>query len=97
MRFASSSIRESIPRVSSLRAKRRKSSLTEGRIEDRAFVYEANVKRETALGGMVGDLLHRAFHGSAPALVAQLLGRTSEKELDEIRKTIDGYRKRKGG
>ena len=63
----------------------------------RAFVYEPNVKRDAALGGMVGDLLHRAFHGSAPALVAQLLGRTSEKELDEIRKTIDDYRKRRGG
>ena len=64
--------------------------------EGRAFVYEPNVKRDAALGGMVGDLLHRAFHGSASALVAQLLGRTSPKELDEIRKTIDDFRKRKG-
>ncbi len=65
--------------------------------EGRAFVYEPNVKREAALGGMVGDLLHRAFHGSASALVAQLLGRTSREELDEIRKTIDAYKKRHGG
>ena len=65
--------------------------------DGRAFVYEANVKRGAALGGMVGDLLHRAFHGSASALVAQLIGRTSPQELNEIRRTIDAHRKRKGG
>jgi BlaI family penicillinase repressor len=65
--------------------------------QGRAFVYEANVARDKALGGMVGDLVERGFRGSASALVAQLLGRTSHKELEEIRKTIDAYKKQRGG
>jgi BlaI family transcriptional regulator, penicillinase repressor len=64
--------------------------------EGRAFVYAANVKRDQALGGMVADLLQRGFRGSASALVAHLIGRTSRAELDEIRRTIDAY-KAKGG
>ena len=35
----------------------------------RAFVYTARTAPENTLGGMVGDLLRRAFAGSASALV----------------------------
>jgi len=63
----------------------------------KAFVYSARVKREATLGEMLGDLVQRAFDGSASALVARLLEKTSREELDEIRRTLDAYRRQKGG
>ena len=45
---------------------------------------------------MVGDLVNRAFDGSASALVAQLLACSGREELEEIRKTIETFRKQKG-
>jgi predicted transcriptional regulator len=63
--------------------------------QGRAFIYKARVTRDTTLGRMVGDLLGRAFEGSASALVAQLLDQTnpSGEELDEIRRTIEHYQR----
>jgi len=61
----------------------------------RAFAYEPVVEREEILGDMVGDLLGRAFEGSASALVAHLLEQ-SEPDADElaaIRRTINEFRK----
>jgi len=59
----------------------------------RAFVYEPNVARQKTLGGMVHDLLRRAFEGSASALVAHLLDEATptNEELEEIRKLIEQY------
>ncbi len=56
----------------------------------RAFSYAPAAEREQTLGGMVGDLLGRAFEGSACALVNQLLAHSqpSDGELAEIRRTI---------
>ena len=64
----------------------------------RAFLYRARAKREKTLSGMVGDLLNRAFDGSAGAMVAHLMvqARLSDDELNEIRKAI-AVRRRKGG
>ncbi len=64
----------------------------------RAFEYSANVARERTLGQMLGDLLGRAFEGSASALVTQLLDEASpnQKELEEIRKAITQYQKDQG-
>ncbi len=64
----------------------------------RAFVYRAKVARDKTLGQMVEDLLGRAFEGSASALVAHLLDQSSptSEELEEIRRTIDHYRRRQG-
>ncbi|MEQ8788055.1 MAG: BlaI/MecI/CopY family transcriptional regulator [Pirellulaceae bacterium] len=63
--------------------------------QGRAFIYKARADRENTLGRMVGDLLGRAFEGSASALVAQLLDQTnpSVDELDEIRRTIEEYQR----
>jgi len=68
------------------------------RAQGRAFVYRASVERDKTLREMVGDLLGRAFEGSATALVAHLLDQSSPtpEELDEIRRTIDHYRRNKG-
>jgi predicted transcriptional regulator len=62
----------------------------------KAFVYTAAAPREQTLGQMLGDLVNRAFDGSASALVAQLLSHTSGQELEEIRQTIETFRKQKG-
>jgi BlaI family penicillinase repressor len=61
--------------------------------QGRAFVYRPKVERERTLRRMVGDLLGRAFEGSAHELVAHLLDQTkpSAAELDEIRRTIAEY------
>jgi BlaI family penicillinase repressor len=63
----------------------------------RAFVYAPRVKPTPTLRNMVADLLDRAFGGSAELLVAHLLEQTdpSNHELDEIRRVIDEYRRRK--
>jgi len=67
--------------------------------QGRAFVYSAKIKREQALGEMVGDLWQRAFDGSASTLVAHLLDETNptEAELAEIRKAINSYARQQEG
>ena len=64
----------------------------------RVFVYDAKETRQATLSGMLGDLLGRAFDGSASALVAHLLEQTdpTEDELKEIRKTIGAYARKRG-
>jgi len=59
----------------------------------RAFIYSARSGREKTLGGMLGDLMRRAFSGSASALVCHLLQETklSEEELERIRQTISTH------
>jgi predicted transcriptional regulator len=61
--------------------------------QGRAFVYTARTSRESTRSRLLGDLLGRAFEGSASALVAQLLDQSnpSSDELDEIRRTIEAY------
>ena len=72
--------------------------LVRRRAQGRAFVYSARADRETTLGGILGDVVKRAFDGSAGALVARLLAqsRPDPDELDEIRKVIAAYRRRRG-
>jgi BlaI family penicillinase repressor len=65
----------------------------------RSHVYEAGVPKEQTQAQMAADLLARAFEGSARNLVLGALSgqRTSAKELDEIRRVLDSFEKRKGG
>ena len=64
----------------------------------RAFVYSAKVSREKTQVGLLGDLLKRAFDGSANALVAHLLEQIDPtgEELKAIRKTIRAHKRKKG-
>ncbi len=59
----------------------------------RAFLYSAKRPREKTLGKIVGNLLGRAFEGSASLLVTQVLDQSkpSPEELDLIRKAIEEY------
>ena len=57
----------------------------------RGFLYQALVDREKAQSGIVADLLHRVFDGSAAALTAALLGsgKVTRKELNAIHRLLN--------
>ena len=57
---------------------------------ERAHVYEAVQPASKTKGQLVGDLLDRAFSGSAAQLVMHALSgrKTSKEELDEIRQIL---------
>ena len=63
--------------------------------QGRAYVYRAAVARQKTLSQMLGDLMGRAFEGSASQLVAHLLDskNLSEQELEEIRTAIDSHQR----
>jgi len=58
---------------------------------ERAHRYEAAIPEEETQRQLVGDLLRRAFDGSAKRLVMQALSaeRASAGELEEIRRLLD--------
>ncbi len=64
---------------------------------ERAHVYQAARPREWTRQQLAGDLLERAFSGSAKALLLGALSarKATRKELDEIRNLLDEYRKEK--
>lgn len=68
--------------------------LVERQPHGRAFQYRAAEKREKTLGSMVGDIVDRAFEGSASALVAHLLqeAKPTRRELEEIRRLIADHK-----
>ena len=59
--------------------------------EQRAHVYQAVAPRENTQRQLVGELLDRAFGGSATQLVMQALAakRTTPEELAKIRRILD--------
>lgn len=62
----------------------------------RTHVYKAVASAETTQRQLVGDLLDRAFGGSAQQLVLQALSakRASRDELAEIRRMLDELEKK---
>ena len=63
-----------------------------------SHVYEASVPKEQTQRQIAGDLLKRAFGGSARSLVMGALAAqpASREELDEIRGMLDTFAKEKG-
>jgi predicted transcriptional regulator len=61
---------------------------------DRTHVYKANVAEEQTQRQLVGDLMDRAFGGSARKLVMQALAakKVSAEELAKIRQILDAIR-----
>lgn len=61
--------------------------------EQRAHVYSASRPREWTQQQLAGDLLQRAFNGSASNLVLGALSarKASRAELDEIRRLLDRF------
>jgi len=64
-----------------------------------SHVYEASAPKEQTQRQIAGDLLKRAFGGSARSLVMGALTAqpSSREELDEIRGMLDAFAKEKGG
>lgn len=67
--------------------------LVKREMQGRAHLYWAKKSREKTLGGVVKDVLSRAFQGSTTSLITQVLeqSKPSPEELDEIRKTIEAW------
>lgn len=63
--------------------------------KQRAHIYEATRPREWTQQQLAGDLMERAFSGSAKALMQGALSarKATKKELAELRELLDGYRK----
>ena len=63
-----------------------------------SHVYEASAPKEQTQRQIAGDLLKRAFGGSARSLVMGALEAqpASREELDEIRGMLDSFAKEKG-
>jgi len=63
-----------------------------------SHVYQASVPKEQTQQQIAGDLLKRAFGGSARSLMMGALAAqpTSREELDEIREMLDAFAKKKG-
>lgn len=61
----------------------------------RSHVYRAARPRDWTQQQLAGDLLQRAFEGSAGSLVLGALSaqRTSKRELKELRRVLDEYEK----
>jgi BlaI family penicillinase repressor len=61
--------------------------------EQRAHLYESMVPRESTQRQLVGDLLDRAFGGSAMQMVMHALSakRATGAEIAEIRRMLDRY------
>lgn len=57
----------------------------------KSHLYSAVFKQEETRGKLLDRFLESTFSGSASSLVMQLLGnkKTSQKELDEIKRIID--------
>ena len=63
--------------------------------KERAHVYEAARPREWTQRQLAGDLMERAFSGSAKALLMGALSarKATQEDLAELRKLLDEYRK----
>ncbi len=63
-----------------------------------SHVYEASAPKEQTQRQIAGDLMRRAFGGSARSLVMGALAAqpTSNEELEEIRGMLDAFAKEKG-
>jgi predicted transcriptional regulator len=61
--------------------------------EQRTHIYEPQLPRESTQRQLVGDLLDRAFGGSAMQLMMQALStkRATPAEIDHIRRMLDEY------
>jgi len=61
--------------------------------EQRAHLYESVVPQESTQRQLVGELLERAFGGSATQMVMQALSakRATPSEIAQIRKMLDQY------
>ena len=77
--------------VRTMMAKIEAKGYLEHRVKDRTFVYRATITEKQVRRSMLGDLLDRAFDGSAQLLLTSLVEqkRIGPTELRAIRKLLD--------
>jgi len=65
--------------------------------QNRTHIYSSMAPRESTQRQIVGDLLDRAFGGSATQLVMQALSakRATPREIDQIRRLLDEYQEKR--
>jgi BlaI family transcriptional regulator, penicillinase repressor len=66
--------------------------------KERAHIYKASRPREWTQSQLAGDLLQRAFNGSAKGLILGALSarKTSKHEMTEIRRLLEDYENERG-
>ena len=66
--------------------------------ESRSYIYSPLIRDEDVSGGMLGDIVNRAFDGSALAVMTNLIesGGFDGKELKKLRKLINRKVKEEG-
>lgn len=79
--------------IATMLVKMEKKGVVAHHLDGRRFIYQPTISEEQVRRGMVDELTERLFGGDTGALVAHLLSaeRTSEAELEEIRKQIAEY------
>jgi BlaI family transcriptional regulator, penicillinase repressor len=66
--------------------------------ERRSHVYAAAIERGHTLGGLVDDLVRRAFDGAAEDLLVHLVGRKPDEDtLSRLEQRIAELRQKEGG
>lgn len=67
--------------------------------DERAYVYVAAQPQKQVIGSMVREFVQRVFNGSAEPLLAHLVEdeQLTERDLEEIRRTIKSSRKARSG
>lgn len=73
--------------------------LVRRRTDARAHVYEAAVGEDETQRRLLGDLLERAYKGSASRLVMQALSgpRASKQEIEALRRFLDEFDAKEAG
>lgn len=80
-----------------LQVMEKKSLVTVDR-ERRSHVYTAAIERSRTLGGLVDDLVHRAFDGAAEDVLVHLVGdRPDAETLERWERRIAELRQQEGG
>lgn len=97
MNLLSSGRRRAYTSVMSLMSVMAGKGLLNQKPKGKAFVYSAKVSRDKTQTRMLGDLLNRAFGGSASALVTHLLqqAKPNSEELEEIHNTIAEFTRKR--
>ncbi len=97
MNLLSTGRRRAYTSVMSLMSVMAEKGLLNQKPKGKAFVYSAKVSRDKTQTRMLGDLLNRAFGGSASALVTHLLqqAKPNSEELEEIHNTIAEFTRKR--
>jgi len=81
--------------ITTLGVMEKKGFVQKSRGEGRGYLFAPRISRSAVSQGMVGDMMHRLFEGSASAMLVSLLENEAldGNEHAELKKLIEAYRK----